>query len=152
MSFQGPHSSRLRTTAGRRLFSITHSFKLGQSSSSYKFHHDRHHAVDYIVICQYELSENEQAGQELILKNAGHIGCRNEFVLSWLRPSSSMNGSVHPSVSLSHLFDCVSIIVSSGNFQDLLPMTKVRSTQKVKVRGQRSRSQRSTPNLAISGL
>ena len=29
-------------------------------------------------------------------------------------------------------------------------MTEVTSVQKVKVRGQRSRSQRSTPNLAIS--
>ena len=33
------------------------------------------------------------------------------------------------------------IIVSSRNFQELLPMTKVTSLQKVKVRGQRSRSQ-----------
>ena len=60
--------------------------------------------------------------------------------------------SVCPSVRLSHLFDYVSIIVSSWNFQELLPMTKVRSMQKVKVRGQRSRSQRSQPNLTVSGL
>ena len=40
---------------------------------------------------------------------------------------------------------------SSWNFQELLPMTEVTSMQKVKVRGQRSRSQRSTPNLAVSG-
>ena len=60
--------------------------------------------------------------------------------------------SVCPSVCLSHLFDYVPIIVSSWNFQELLPMTKVRSMQKVKVRGQRSRSRRSTPNLAVSGL
>ena len=40
------------------------------------------------------------------------------------------------------LFDYVPIIVSSQNFQELLPMTKVTSMQKVKVRGQRSRSQR----------
>ena len=46
-----------------------------------------------------------------------------------------------PSVRLSHLFDYVPIIVSSWNFQELLPITKVRSMQKVKVRGQRSRSQ-----------
>ena len=38
------------------------------------------------------------------------------------------------------------------NFQELLPMTKVRSMQKVKVRGQRSRSQRSQQNLTVSGL
>ena len=60
--------------------------------------------------------------------------------------------SVRLSVCLSHLFDYVPIIVSSWNFQGLLPMTKVRSMQKVKVRGQRSRSQRSQPNLTVSGL
>ena len=68
------------------------------------------------------------------------------------RPSSSMNGSVHPSVCPSYLFDCVPIIVSSWNFQELLPMTELTSMQKVKVRAQRSRSQRSTTNLAVSGL
>ena len=56
------------------------------------------------------------------------------------------------SVCLSHLFDYVSIIISSWNFQELLPMTKLRSLQKVKVRCQRSRSQRSQPNLTVSGL
>ena len=60
--------------------------------------------------------------------------------------------SVRLSVRLSHLFDSVPIIVSSWNFQELLPMTKVRSMQKVKVRGERSRSQRSQPNLSVSGL
>ena len=42
--------------------------------------------------------------------------------------------------------------VSSWNLQELLPMTKEMSMQKVKVRGQRSRSQRSWPHLAVSGL
>ena len=60
--------------------------------------------------------------------------------------------SVCPSVRLSHLFHHVPSIVSSWNFQELLPWSKVMSMQKVKVRGQRSRSQRSTPNLAVSGL
>ena len=60
--------------------------------------------------------------------------------------------SVCPSVRLSHIFHHVPIIVSSWNFQELLPWSKVMSMQKVKVRGQRSRSQRSTPNLAVSGL
>ena len=60
--------------------------------------------------------------------------------------------SVRLSVRLSHLFDYVPIIGSSWNFQELLPMTKVRSMQKVKVRRQRSRSQRSQPNLTVSGL
>ena len=41
-----------------------------------------------------------------------------------------------PSVCLSHLFDYVPIILSSWNFQELLPVTKVTSMQKVKVKGQ----------------
>ena len=49
-------------------------------------------------------------------------------------------------------FHYVPIIVSSWNFQELLPMTNVRYMQNVKVRGQRSRSQRSKPNLTVSGL
>ena len=64
----------------------------------------------------------------------------------------SVRLSVCLSVCLSHLFDYVPIIVSSWNFQELLPMTKVTSMQKVKVRGQRSRSQRSQTNLTVSGL
>ena len=64
----------------------------------------------------------------------------------------SVRPSVCLSVCLSHLFDYVPIIVSSWNFQELLPMTEVMSMQKVKVRGQRSRSQRSWPHLAVSGL
>ena len=64
----------------------------------------------------------------------------------------SVRPSVRLSVCPSHLFDYVPIIGSSWNFQELLPMTNVRSMQKVKVRGQRSRSQRSQPNLTVSGL
>ena len=60
--------------------------------------------------------------------------------------------SVCLSVCLSHLFHYVLIIVSSWFFQEWLPVTKVTSMQKVKVRGQRSRSQRSRPNLTVSGL
>ena len=60
--------------------------------------------------------------------------------------------SVRPSVCPSHLFDYVPIMVSSWNFQELSPRTRVTSMQKVKVRCQRSRSQRSQPNLAVSGL
>ena len=48
--------------------------------------------------------------------------------------------SVRPSVRLSRLFP---IIVSSWNCQELLPMAEVMSMQKVTVKGQRSRSQRS---------
>ena len=69
----------------------------------------------------------------------------------WFSPS--VCPSVRPlSVRLSHLFHHVPIIVSSWNFQELLPWPEVMSMQKVKIRGQRSRSQRSTPNLAVSGL
>ena len=60
--------------------------------------------------------------------------------------------SVRPSVHPSHLYHHVPIIVSSWNFLELLPMTKVTSMQKVKARGQRWKSQRSTPNLTVSGL
>ena len=48
------------------------------------------------------------------------------------------------SVRLSHLFHYVSIIVSSWNFQELLRMTKVKSMQKVKVKGQGHRGQNPT--------
>ena len=64
----------------------------------------------------------------------------------WFSPSVRLSVrlsvclSVRPSVCLSHLFDYVPIILSSWNFQELLPVTKVTSMQKVKVRGQRSRS------------
>ena len=44
----------------------------------------------------------------------------------------------------SHLFDYVPIIVSSLNFQKLLPMTKVTSMQKVNVKGQGHSGQQST--------
>ena len=57
--------------------------------------------------------------------------------------------SVCPSVRLSHLFDYVPIIVSSWNFQELSHWTRVRSMQKVKVRGQSSRSQRSRPKFSF---
>ena len=68
----------------------------------------------------------------------------------WFSPSLRL--SVCLSVFPSHLFDYVTIIVSSWNFQELSPRTRVRSMQKVKVRGQRSRSRRSQPNLTVSGL
>ena len=68
----------------------------------------------------------------------------------WFSPSVCL--SVHPSVRLpvTPLWLCSHhrIII---NCQELLPMTEMTSMQKVKVGGQRSRSQRSTPNLAVSG-
>ena len=63
----------------------------------------------------------------------------------WFSPS------VRLSVCLSHAFRYVPIIVSSIHFLQWLPMTDVMSMQKVKVRGQRSRSRRKNLKLAISG-
>ena len=60
--------------------------------------------------------------------------------------------SIRLSVCPSHLFHYVSIIISSWNFHELLPLTEVMFMQKVEVRVQRSRSQRSKPNLAVSRL
>ena len=72
----------------------------------------------------------------------------------WYFPSVclSVRLSVCLSVRPSHLFDYVPIIVSSWNFQELLPVTEVTSMLEVKVRGQRSRSQKSQPNFTVSGL
>ena len=69
--------------------------------------------------------------------------------LSCMSVCLSVRLSVCPSVRLSHLFDYVPIIVSSWNFQELSHWTRVRSMQKVKVRGQRSRSQRSRPKFSF---
>ena len=69
------------------------------------------------------------------------------WMVQSVRPSVRL--SVCLSVRLSHLFDYVPIILSSWNFQELLPVTKVTSMQKVKVRGQRSRSQRSRPKFSF---
>ena len=89
-------------------------------------------------------------GQKWPILYRWHLRCifvaATKQLYKWYFPS------VPPSVCLSHLFDYVPIIVSSWNFQELLPMTKVRSMQKVKVSSQRSRPQRSQPNLTVSGL
>ena len=50
-----------------------------------------------------------------------------------LRTLISVCPSVCPSVRLSHLFNNVSVIISSWNFQELLPLTDTISMQKVKV-------------------
>ena len=65
----------------------------------------------------------------------------------WFSPS--ICPSVCPSVF--HTFLTMFPLYYHENFQELLPMTTVMSMQKVKVRGQRSRTQRSKPNLAVSG-
>ena len=66
-----------------------------------------------------------------------------------LRMVFSVCLSVRLSVCPSHLFDYVPIIASSWNFQELSPRTRVTSMQTVKVRGQRSRSQRSRPKFSF---
>ena len=68
----------------------------------------------------------------------------------FLAATKQLYESFSPSVCLWCLFHYVPIIVSSWNFQELLPMTRVMCMQKVKVRGQRSRSQRSQSNLTVS--
>ena len=47
---------------------------------------------------------------------------------------------VHPSVCRSHLFDYVSISVSSKKFEELLLMTEMMSMQKIEVRGPRGQN------------
>ena len=127
------------------------------------------HMVNIRIGIKAQLSENEDVN--LNQEKCTHWVTGETFLtmLYWndyfkLRPSSSTNGifrmSVCPSVCLSvclsvrpsHLLDYVPIIVSSWNFQELLPVTEVTSMQKVKVRGQRSRAQRSQPNFTVSGL
>ena len=63
------------------------------------------------------------------------------MIFSWYQ--ATLNGPVHLSACLSHFYHYVSLILSPWNFRDLLPLTKVMSIHKVKVRGQRSKSQRS---------
>ena len=80
------------------------------------------------------------------------ISMESQKITFSLRPSSSTNGifrlsvcpSVRPSFRLLHLFHYVPIIVSSWNVQELLPTTKVRSMQKVKVKGQGHRGKKPT--------
>ena len=88
--------------------------------------------------------------------NSNNRACFAIASIVFLAATKQLNDWFSPSVCLSvclwHLFDYVPIIVSSWNFQKLLPMTNVTSMQKVKVRSQRSRSQRSRPNLTVPGL
>ena len=89
---------------------------------------------------------------KLVLQSGNAQFGSNSTLFSCDQAALWMVQSVRPSVCLWRLFNYVSIIISSWNFQELLPMTKVMSMQNVKVRGQRSRSQRSKPNLTVSGL
>ena len=83
---------------------------------------------------------------QMIIIIKGYVAC-HVFICD--QAALWMVFSVRLSVCLSHLFDYVPIIVSSWNFQELSHWTRVRSMQKVKVRGQRSRSQRSRPNFSF---
>ena len=74
--------------------------------------------------------------QDCFLQKEARVCVSNMFRA--LRPSSSKNTSVRPSVSYHH------------EIKNFLPMTEVMSMQ-FKVRGERSRSQRSKPNVAVSG-
>ena len=79
----------------------------------------------------------------------GHNAQHLVLVFSCDQAALLMVQSVCPSVCLLHL---LTMFPSSWNFQEFLPRTEVTSMQKVKVRGQRSRSQRSAPNLAWSSI
>ena len=60
---------------------------------------------------------------------------KSKYIFSCDQAALLMVQSVCPSVCPSHFFDYVPIIVSSQNFQELLPMTEVTSMQKVKGQG-----------------
>ena len=75
-------------------------------------------------------------------QNAVHLASPDTYI------KCAIQTSVTP-FSL-HVCFCHCTCVLSWNFQ-LSPLTKVMSMQKLKVRGQSSRSQRSKPNLGISG-
>ena len=93
----------------------------------------------------------------LQLSNPSDLPCYTNIIFScdqaalWMVFSVRLSVclSVRLSVRLSHLFDYVPIIVSSWNSQELSHWTRERSMQKVKVRGQRSRSQRSRPKFSF---
>ena len=138
----------------------------------------------FLVFCWFQFPYPEAARECVVKvwwlkKKCNDIKMRRFCFFFNLRPSSSMNGSVHPSVfpsiclSVCHTFFaatkqlyewfspsvCMSIRPSVApfwlcshhciimNFQELLPKTEVMSLQGVKVRSQRSRSQRSQPNF-----
>ena len=73
-----------------------------------------------------------------------NLGINNAFLAATKQLYEWYFLSVRLSVCPSHLFDYVPIIVSSWNSQELSPRTRETSMQKVKVRGQRSRSQVTT--------
>ena len=123
--------------------SVCHTF-LTMFPSSY------HHEI-FRSYCQRQkwLPYDDETMQSLVLVRRGALLflAATKQLYEWY--FLSVCPSVRLSVRLSHLFDYVPIIVSSWNFQELSHWTRVRSMQKVKVRGQRSRSQRSRPKFSF---
>ena len=74
-------------------------------------------------------------------QNGRNFGDDISIIFSCEQAALWMVLSVCLSVCPSHLFHNVPVIVSSGIFQKLLPLTEMMSMQKVKARGQMSRSQ-----------
>ena len=142
---------------------FTDAYNIGHQAASMSWHIKAWIGIDLVTVMWYLnlFSRNKIFVFSFILKLILFLGfdiykflAATKQLYEWFSPSvrPSVRLSVRLSVCLSHLFDYVPIIVSSWNFQELLPVTKVTSMQKVKVRGQRSRSQRSQPNLTVSGL
>ena len=120
----------------RRSFICRESFSAGT--------HVHFAVVTYTPVLGKEVKWDSEITTTWLTSGKGNVFSCNQAALQMV---FSVCLSVCPSVRLSHLFDYVPIIVSSWNFQKLSPRTRVRSMQKVKVRGQRSRSQRSQPNF-----
>ena len=115
--------------------------------------HRQGHAIDcetvymYILVRPSEFQPTSTRRLALNFTNSCRFLAATKQLYEWY--FLSVCPSVRLSVRLSHLFDYVPIIVSSWNFQELSHWTRVRSMQKVKVRGQRSRSQRSRPKFSF---
>ena len=81
-----------------------------------------------------------------------YIWCHVSYhvIISCDQAALWMVQSVCPSVCLWHRFHYVPVTYHHEIHQTLLPLTEVMSVRKVKVRGQKSRSQWSRSNLTIS--
>ena len=95
-----------------------------------------------LKIMKFGIFSCDQAALQMVFSVS--LSVRLSHLFSCDKAALQMVFSVCLSVCLSHLFDYVPIIVSSWNFQELLPMTKVRCMQKVKVKGQGHRGHNPT--------